>query len=143
MPRRSPVDVCMLCGEVPCECNKSAPKKKTSARVKAAAVPSTDAPSQSKQSDPAASPRDRMKAAAAAQRTKQVGKPAAVETVSAPSLKNDDALLHEAIRTIGRSGMLHPEDYERWSAIITAEPTVTERAQVWRERRAANAEADR
>lgn len=135
MPRRSPVDVCMICQEVPCECNKKT-KKTSTGSTGIVAPPATSTPVELTSSRPSSSAREKMKAAAAAPKpaSTSVGKQRKISVPPPQSEHSDETVaLHQAIRNL--APLLHPDELKRWGAVITAGATVAERAALWKGRR--------
>lgn len=159
MPRSSKVEECMICGEVPCICfakPKAAPKPRKRATAKRADSAPSGSEKKAEKAEktredraekaesnsilddatPRRSIRDAMKAKASKPQRptfiptddeEPVGE--AVER----DIPTDDPEFRVAIRNL--QSLLHQSEVGRYSAIISAEPTPTERAVVWRQRR--------
>lgn len=134
MPRLSKVDPCLICGEVPCECSAGT-KKATGRRVRAAEPEAVVPVSVPVPTPPRPSMRDKMKAAAAAAPPRAISAGAVPAREQSPQLPPDpdpNLVLASALRAL--EPILHPEEKEKYRALLGSGPTNAERAAFWRAR---------
>lgn len=124
MPRKVP-DACIFCDQVPCACNGTSKTARVAKAVTSSA--DTQVPSLPSRS----SHLDKMKAAAAAAHV--AAAPPAESLPQLPSPASDEAVLWAAIRAL--KPVLHEQELQTYSMILTSTPTAEERAAVWRARR--------
>lgn len=137
MARSSKVDVCLICGEVPCDCS-AGNKKKTPARPRASrrdvggeAHEPTVVPEAAPVQVSRPSMRDKMKLSAAA---RPVSRPQTVQEPppQAPSDPDPNLVLAAALRAL--EPILHPDEKARYSVLLGGSATQAERAAAWRAR---------
>lgn len=115
MARISKVEACMLCGMMPCECNKPAAKAPVKAAIKkAAAKPTVQQPVEEK---PKSNIRDAM--------------------IAAIKVAPDeiDTETKAAIVTLAAADMLCRDDRLKYKGFIEGPEAIRVRARAWKERR--------
>lgn len=126
MARASKVELCMLCGELPCVCGK---KSKTIKASKPKPVPKVTEPAPVRRSM-----RDAMKATALAKPVvKPEPKPVIHRVIHKPETPIEDLLFADSVRNL--APLLHPDEITKYQVLISSTPSVLERAAIWRARR--------
>lgn len=139
--------LCLICGEVPCGCNKpqGAPPRKKAAPKKA-----TPKPVEKVQAAPVESPvkpsfRERMRQAATEKQQEEVRrraenrfKPMSEEVPASRfshKMTDEEAALLAAVRTLSEAFEIHPDDLAPFKEKLDKPPSVEERAGTWRYRK--------
>lgn len=139
MPRTSKVEMCMLCGDVPCSCGKTTTTKQPAVRRKATEPTQSTKPPEGgttlSGTSQRASARDAMRKAA----SKKKGEVFAERHLTPPPVQSvrqagtrEDVLLGAALRAL--APLLCEEDRSRFAIVLSSTPTVHDRATVWRAR---------
>lgn len=133
MARLSKVEACMICEQVPCSCGQKPKPVRQKTQSQAKQAPATDSVDRAG----GASMRDKMKAAAVAAPVSApagtVSKARGLDTPKPPQpppSPDADTVLAVAIRNL--APILHPEELQNYSAIVTSVPSAKDRAAFWR-----------
>lgn len=128
MARPSKVDPCMICGELPCECNKPTIKAPV---IKPPITP--EAASQAREAIFAASVAAKKAMVPFVEAMKNASTALAKIPDRKISIDIDQAMFESAVRALGP--LLAEKEKEKYRAILTSLPTAEEKRLVWIERR--------
>jgi len=148
---KSKVDPCLFCGSAPCECNKPVKQNNRSRGHSLAKGTKPDKspltpPDKSDKSDssemslqelaikkPVSHLAAMRRAAEQAPKASPPASPTPKIKHHTPVISEDELVFNAAIRNL--APLLHPDEVERYAAIISSEPHPGERKAVWKMRR--------
>lgn len=137
MARVSKVESCMICEQMPCECNKTTSKPKKLAAPKVKVQPVVEASDDDDLVSVIAAPKPSAMAAMKAAAVPARGSDSPVDAGGGrqPAEQSDDdkADFARAIRALG--DMLHPTERVRYVKILSETPPLPERRERWLSRR--------